>query len=118
VDAVLATPASFDVLKKAVTSDPTLKAQVLTESESNETVIKSLRNVLDFVSYFIGGLMALGAVCAALNSLYAAVAARTREIATLRAMGFGRGPVLGSVLAEGMILAIPSALVGAGAATS
>ena len=116
VDAVLESPASFAVLKQAVTSDPTLKAEVLTESEANETVIKSLRNVLDFVSYFIGGLMAIGAVCAALNSLYAAVAARTREIATLRAMGFGRGPIVGSVMAEGMILAIPSALVGAAAA--
>ncbi len=116
VDAVLESPASFPVLKQAVTSDPGLKAQVLTESEANETVIKSLRNVLDFVSYFIGGLMAIGAVCAALNSLYAAVAARTREIATLRAMGFGRGPIVGSVLAEGMILAIPSALIGAAAA--
>lgn len=116
VDAVLESPASFPVLKQAVTSDPGLKAQVLTESEANETVIKSLRNVLDFVSYFIGGLMAIGAVCAALNSLYAAVAARTREIATLRAIGFGRGPIVGSVLAEGMILAIPSALVGAAAA--
>jgi putative ABC transport system permease protein len=116
VDAVLASPASFGVLKQAVTSDPTLKAEVLTESEANGSVIKSLRNVLDFVSYFIGGLMAIGAVCAALNSLYAAVAARTREIATLRAMGFGRGPIVGSVLAEGMILAIPSALVGGAAA--
>lgn len=116
VDAVLESPASFAVLKHAVTSDPALKAEVLTESEANETVIKSLRNVLDFVSYFIGGLMAIGAVCAALNSLYAAVAARTREIATLRAMGFSRGPIVGSVLAEGMILAIPSALVGAAVA--
>lgn len=116
VDAVLESPASFAALKQAVTSDPALKADVLTESEANETVIKSLRNVLDFVSYFIGGLMAIGAVCAALNSLYAAVAARSREIATLRAIGFGRGPIVGSVLAEGMILAIPSALVGAVAA--
>lgn len=59
-----------------MTSDPTLKAKVLTDSEANETVIKSLRNVLDFVSYFIGSLMAIGAVCGALSSLYAAVAAR------------------------------------------
>ena len=63
VAAILETPASFDVLSKAVSSDPTLKAKVLTSSAANEAVIKSLRDVLDFVSYFIGGLMGLGAVC-------------------------------------------------------
>ncbi|HEY1899437.1 MAG TPA: ABC transporter permease [Steroidobacteraceae bacterium] len=116
VAAVLETPASFGVLKQSITSDPTLKAEVLTESEANETVIKSMRKVLDFVSYFIGGLMGIGAVCGALSSLYAAVTARTTEIATLRAIGFGAGPIIGSVLAEGMILAIPPALLGTAAA--
>ncbi|HEY6453775.1 MAG TPA: ABC transporter permease [Steroidobacteraceae bacterium] len=115
VAAILQTPADFSVLSKAVSSDPTLKAKVLTSSEANEAVIKSLRNVLDFVSYFIGSLMGLGAVCGALSSLYAAVAARKVEIATLRAIGFGAGPVVGSVLAEGLILAIPPALIGAAA---
>ena len=116
VDAVLETPASFAVLKQSIASDPTLKVQVLTEAEANETVIKSMRKVLDFVSYFIGGLMATGAVCGALSSLYAAVAARTTEIATLRAIGFGAVPIIGSVLAEGLILAIPPALLGTAAA--
>jgi putative ABC transport system permease protein len=116
VAAILDSPASFGVLSKAVTSDPTLKAKVLTSSAANEAVIKSLRAVLDFVSYFIGGLMALGAVCGALSSLYAAVAARTVEIATLRAIGFGAGPIVGSVLAEGLLLAIPPAAIGAAAA--
>ncbi|HTB67025.1 MAG TPA: ABC transporter permease [Steroidobacteraceae bacterium] len=116
VAAILETPASFDVLSKAVTSDPTLKAKVMTSSAANEAVIKGLRDVLDFVSYFIGGLMGLGAVCGALSSLYAAVAARTVEIATLRAIGFGAGPIVGSVLAEGLLLAIPPAVIGAAAA--
>jgi putative ABC transport system permease protein len=116
VSAILETPATFGVLRQAVASDPTLKAKVLTDAAANETVIKGLRNVLDFVSYFIGGLMGLGAVCGALSSLYAAVAARTVEIATLRAIGFGAGPIVVSVLAEGMLLAIPPALLGAGAA--
>ena len=116
VKAILQTPATFGVLSQAVSSDPTLKAKVLTDSQANESVIKGLRNVLDFVSYFIGGLMGIGAVCGALSSLYAAVAARTVEIATLRAIGFGAGPIIGSVLAEGLILAIPPALIGAAAA--
>lgn len=67
-----------------------------------------MRGTLDFVSYFIGGLMALGATCGALGSLYAAVDARTVEIATLRAIGFGAAPVVIPVLAEGMLLAIPA----------
>jgi putative ABC transport system permease protein len=116
VAAILETPATFGVLSKALSSDPTLKAKVLTGSEANEAVIKGLRSVLDFVSYFIGSLMGLGAVCGALSSLYAAVAARKVEIATLRAIGFGAGPIVGSVLAEGFILAIPPAVIGAAAA--
>jgi putative ABC transport system permease protein len=116
VAAILQTPAAFSVLSQALSSDPTLKAKVLTSSEANEAVIKGLRNILDFVSYFIGGLMGLGAVCGALSSLYAAVAARKVEIATLRAIGFGAGPIVGSVLAEGLLLAIPPALIGAAAA--
>ncbi len=115
VAAILQTPASFGILSNAVSSDPTLKAKVLTSAQANEAVIKGLRNILDFVSYFIGGLMAIGAVCGALSSLYAAVAARTVEIATLRAIGFGAGPIVGSVLAEGLLLAIPPALIGAAA---
>jgi putative ABC transport system permease protein len=116
VAAILETPATFSVLSQALSSDPTLKAKVLTSSQANEAVIKSLRDVLNFVSYFIGSLMGLGAVCGALSSLYAAVAARKVEIATLRAIGFGAGPIVGSVLAEGLILAIPPAVIGAAAA--
>ncbi|HTY92816.1 MAG TPA: ABC transporter permease [Steroidobacteraceae bacterium] len=116
VAAILETPASFGALSRAVSSDPTLKAKVLTSAQANEAVIKQLRDILDFVSYFIGGLMGLGAVCGALSSLYAAVAARSVEIATLRAIGFGAFPIVGSVLAEGLLLAIPPALIGAAAA--
>ena len=113
---ILNSPADFQTFKNAVTSDPTLSADVQTDQESSETVIKGLRNVLDFISYFIASLMGLGAVCGALGSLYTAVDSRTREIATLRAIGFGAVPVVTSVLAEGLILAIPAALLGAGIA--
>jgi putative ABC transport system permease protein len=113
VNVVLDSAAGFDTLKKAVAADPTLSADVKTEADANDAVTKGLRNVLDFVSYFIGSLMGLGAVCGALSSLYATVEMRTKEIATLRAIGFRSGPVVVSVLAEGMILAIPAALLGA-----
>lgn len=113
ISVILDSPASFDTFKKAVTSDPTLAVTVQTDREADENVIKGQRSLLDFVSYFIGTLMGIGAACAALSSLYAAVDTRTREIATLRALGFSSGAVVTSVLAEGFILAIPSALLGA-----
>ena len=116
ISVMLESPAYFKVFKDAVTSDPTLSADVQTEDEGNEAVIKGLRGVLNFISYFIASLMAIGATCGALASLYAAVDSRTREIATLRAIGFRSGPVVMSVLAEGMVLAVPSALLGAGIA--
>jgi len=57
--------------------------------------------------------MASGAIFGALNSLYASVDARRREIATLRAIGFNSGPIIVSVLLEGMLLALPGAFLGA-----
>jgi putative ABC transport system permease protein len=113
VDVILQSPSEFATFKRAVTSDPTLMANVKTLAEDNEDLIKPRRKLLDFVSYFLGGLMGLGAACGALASLYAAVDARKVEIATLRAIGFSAIPVVVSVLAEGLLLAVPAALLGA-----
>lgn len=110
---MLDSPAAYTRFKQAVLADPSLKVDVFTETENRENSFRGLRQLLDFVSYFIGTLMAIGAVCAALSSLYASVDARGREIATLRAMGFRSGPVLTSVLIEGMLLALGAGLVGA-----
>jgi putative ABC transport system permease protein len=113
---VMDSPGSFPALKRALESDATLQVDVKTESDNNAQATKTIQTVLDYVSYFIGGIMGIGAVCGALASLYAAVDSRRREIATLRAIGFSAGPVIISVLAEGLALAIPSALLGAGIA--
>jgi putative ABC transport system permease protein len=110
---VMDSPASFPALKRTLESDATLQVDVKTESDNNAQATKTIQTVLDYVSYFIGGIMGIGAVCGALASLYAAVDTRRREIATLRAIGFSAGPVVISVLAEGLALAIPSALLGA-----
>jgi len=113
VNVILQSPSAFTAFKNAVTGDPTLMADVKTQADSNEAILKSRRQLLDFISYFLGGLMALGAACGALASLYASVDARKVEIATLRAIGFRGMPVVVSVLAEGVLLAIPAALLGA-----
>jgi putative ABC transport system permease protein len=112
VTAMLESPASFGTFRDALTSDPSLRVDVKTEAESREIAMRSFRGLLDFVSYFIGGVMASGAVFGALNSLYASVESRRREIATLRAIGFGGGAVVVSVLAEALVLALPAALIG------
>jgi putative ABC transport system permease protein len=77
---------------------------------------KNLSGVLDFVSYFVGAVMAAGATLGAVNSMYAIVDSRKREIATLRAIGFGAGPVILAVLTEAVLLVLPGAVLGALAA--
>jgi putative ABC transport system permease protein len=68
------------------------------------------------IAYAVGGIMALGALFGALNTLYSAVDDRTQEIATLRALGFGGTAVAVSVVAEAVLLALAGALIGIGLA--
>src|SRR6185312_15435106 len=74
---------------------------------------ESLTRLIRVVGTTVGIIMAIGAVFGALNTMYAAVATRTREIATLRAMGFSGGPVVVSVLIETLLLAIAGGVIGA-----
>src|SRR5437868_10870421 len=86
--------------KDALTTDPRLNVRVFTEKEYYEAQSHTLVALIRTVGSVIAILMGLGAVFAALNTMYSAVAARTREIATLRALGFGSTPVVISVLVE------------------
>ncbi len=72
-----------------------------------------LTSFIQTIGVFIAALMALGALFGALNTMYSAVAARTREIATLRALGFGAGAVILSVILESMALALIGGAAGA-----
>src|SRR3546814_11160243 len=65
------------------------------------------------MAYFVGGIMAVGAMFGALNTMYSAVSARSREIATLRAIGFGSGPAVCSVFADSLLLALMGGANGA-----
>lgn len=113
ISVVLVSPDDFPRFKEWLENDPTLDVDVLDPREYRRRTVGQLTNLIDFVSYFIGALMASGAICAALSSLYAAVDSRRREIATLRAIGFGAMPVVISVLLEGLLLAFGAALLGA-----
>lgn len=105
--------ASMAKFKDALTSDPSVALDVRTQAQSMKDNFGQLSALLDFVAYFVGTVMASGAIFGALNSLYASVDARRREIATLRAIGFNSGPIIVSVLLEGMVLALPGAFLGA-----
>ncbi len=109
----LESPAAFQKFKDALTSNPAVTVEVRTVQQSMKDNFGQLNSLLDFVAYFVGTVMASGAIFGALNSLYASVDARRREIATLRAIGFNSGPIIVSVLLEGMLLALPGAFLGA-----
>jgi putative ABC transport system permease protein len=112
----LETPANFDAFKEALSADPSLAVDVLHEADYVLMGLGNFTRLLDFVGVFIGGVMAVGAVCGALNTMYAVIDARRLEIATLRAIGFGASSIVLSVLVEALALALMGALVGAFAA--
>lgn len=116
VIAKLESPAAFERFKDALTTDPRLDVQVLRESEYYANQGRTLSGIIRGLGFTVSVLMAVGAVFGALNTMYSAVAARTREIATLRALGFGRGAVVISVLAESLLLAAVGGCLGALAA--
>lgn len=116
VIARLASPDDFTRFKDALTSDPRLEVDVHRQDEylaEQSTLLRTLVGVLGAV---IAVAMAFGATFGALNTMYNAVASRSREIATLRALGFQGGPVVLSVLAESLLLALAGGLIGGGLA--
>lgn len=113
VYAKLDSPAAFDGFKDALTTDPRLDVKVVRETEYYEAQSQMLYQIITGLGTIIALMMAGGAVFGALNTMYTAVSSRTREIATLRALGFGSGPVLLSVLAESLFLALLGGAIGA-----
>jgi putative ABC transport system permease protein len=109
----LADPGSLDQLKRALAADPTLHVNVYRESTYAAARSRGFNTLLKGIGYFIGAMMATGALCGALNSLYASVSTRSVEIATLRAIGFGPSPVVISVMTEALLLSLAGGLMGA-----
>jgi putative ABC transport system permease protein len=113
VYAKLESPESFTEFKDALTSDPRLKVKVLRQSDYLIEQSTMLTGFIKGIGFFVAGLMAIGAIFGALNTMYSAVAGRTREIATLRALGFGPLPVILSVMVESVALAVIGGALGA-----
>jgi putative ABC transport system permease protein len=112
VSVVLASRDQFDTLKDALTSDPRLSVTVMRQPDYYAEQSRALLRIVRGTGLAITGLMALGAIFAAVNTMYSAVAARTREIATLRALGFDPMAVVVSVLAEAVLLGAVGAVIG------
>lgn len=112
----LASAGAIADLRRALASDPRLAVRVFTEREYYVLQSRIMTALIDSVGTVIAILMGLGAVFGAVNTMYSAVAARTREIATLRALGFGAVPIVASVLAEALVLGVAGGLAGCVAA--
>lgn len=112
VSAMLERPSEYATLVNAARANPTLKVDVHRERDIVEKEFKEFNRILNFTAYFVGSIMALGATLGAVNALYAIVDSRRRELATLRAIGFGSGAIITSTLAESILLALPGALLG------
>ena len=102
----------FRKLKAALAGDPRLKLDVLTTHDYYAKQSEGLEKLIKVLGTVIGAIMAIGAVFGALNSMYAAVAGRAREIATMRAIGFRGLPVVMGVMLETMLLALVGGLLG------
>jgi putative ABC transport system permease protein len=109
----LTSPEAYRAFEDALTTDPRLNVRMFTEREYYEKQSRTLIALVSTIGTVIAVLMGLGAVFAALNTMYSAVSTRTREIATLRALGFGAAPVIISVLTEALLIGLVGGILGA-----
>jgi putative ABC transport system permease protein len=103
---------ALQTFKDALSTDPRVNVRVYTERQFYEQQSRPLVTTVNVVGNSIALLMGIGAIFGALNTMYSAVSARTREIATLRAIGFSPAPVVISVLVEAMIIGIVGGMLG------
>ena len=107
---------AFDGFKDAMTSDPRLRVKVMRQSDFYSEQSTQIYTLIVTLGVLIAVLMAVGAIFGALNTMFSAVVARTREIATLRALGFNGFPVVISILIESIFLALVGGTIGGGLA--
>jgi putative ABC transport system permease protein len=112
VFAKLTDPEAFNAFKATLAADPRLQVEADTTADYFAAQSEALTKVLRIIGIVVGSIMAIGAVFGALNTMFATVAARAREIATLRAIGFRGMPVVVAVMLETMLLALLGGLLG------
>jgi putative ABC transport system permease protein len=118
VQARVASPADFAKFRGAMTSNPALAVDVMRLPEWNAKTSADFARFMQVIVYGVGIILAVGALFACFNTMYAAVESRGREIATLRALGYGGFAVAVSVMLEAAALSVTGALIGAAIAWS
>lgn len=104
---------ALETLQAAIDANPRLDMDAQRETEYMAAQAEPLSKFIRAIGYPLAVLMSLGAIFGAINTMYASVSARTREIATLRAIGFGAFPVAVSTLVESLMLALIGGVIGA-----
>lgn len=109
----LVSPAAATTVAERIDSDPRLDLELTAEPAYYSAQAAQLTALITGFGYVVATIMAIGAVFAALNTMYSAVSSRTVEIATLRAIGFSGAPVVVSVMFEALVLALVGGIAGA-----
>jgi putative ABC transport system permease protein len=112
ITARLTSPEALTTFKDALTSDPRVTVQVDREIDYYEKQSRQLTTLIVVLGTIVALVMGIGAVFGALNTMYSAVAERSREIATMRALGFGTGSVVMSFVFEALCIALVGGLLG------
>jgi putative ABC transport system permease protein len=99
-------PGTLEAFDRWIRDDPEMQLQAVEEEKYYSDQAGGLSNTLLFLVKFVSIVMAIGAVFGAMNTMYAIVAARTREIGTLRALGFSRRSILFTFVVESVLLAL------------
>lgn len=110
--AKLESPSALKIVQEAAGADPKLTVDIKLETDYLAEQSAPMSTFIKAIGYPLAMLMALGAIFGAINTMYTSVSTRTREIATLRAIGFGAFPVAFSTLVESLVLAIMGGIIG------
>ena len=106
VTARLASIGSFTEFKDAATPDPRLTVDVFRETTFSAEQSRMVSTIIRVLGFLVVAVMAVGAVFAALSAMYSTIAARSAEIGTLKAIGFGPANIVASFLAESLVIAV------------
>jgi len=108
----LTSPGALDALQRRFAADPRMRVRVERETDYYLKASQMMTTFIRVLGSLVAAVMALGAVFAALNTMYSAVAERAREIATIRALGFGAGAVIVSFVVESLLVAAVGGVIG------
>jgi putative ABC transport system permease protein len=111
----LTSPAALTQMKDSLTSDPRMQVQVDREVDYYEKQSRGLTTLITILGTLVAGVMGIGAIFGALNTMYSAVSERSREIATMRAIGFGAAAIIVSFIFEALFISLIGGVVGCAA---